>query len=513
MSRLLLAAMGAAILAWHLAVLSARGPFYLGTNNDPDYTYLLNSLNLARGLPVFHVDHPGTPVQLLGAAVLRISSPFASKSELAAAVIRNPEHYLRIMAWSFISLYAVVLTVVAFVVLRSTGSLLAALAVQATPLLSATIPLNASCVAPEVLLLSLSSLMAMVVFAALRPGSGLSSRRMGAAFGVIIGVGIATKVTFLPLALLPLFLLPDRPAWAAYAVATVGSCAVATMPAWPRLEAALGFYGRIATHTGRYGYGPAGLFDPPAYARNLGRLFASEPAMAAVLLTALAALAIDCSRIHGRHDVRKALLGCIAALVASFLLVARHPGDIAHDRYLIPALGLTGATAALAWILVAPAVLRSRTACAALALGAVVLAVFQGSELTAATRGLVSLRRDQEAVISFARTNHPGAKIAYLYRSSNPGYALYFGDETAGYRYGPLIAAAYPDVRCWNNWTQAFETGPETGPSLLFQGNPAAFARFDWNRLLGKSATKRYGNETEALFLLVSPPAASGSSR
>lgn len=49
-----------------------RGPFWLGTNFDPAYTYLLNSLRLAGLQPPKHVDHPGTTVHSVGAVLLRL---------------------------------------------------------------------------------------------------------------------------------------------------------------------------------------------------------------------------------------------------------------------------------------------------------------------------------------------------------------------------------------------------------------------------------------------------------
>src|SRR6185436_19337927 len=74
-----------------LLIRTLTGPFYLGTNYDPDYAYLFNSLNLAVFHPPRHIDHPGTPVQLVGALVLRAQHPVASNVDLAFDTIRNSE--------------------------------------------------------------------------------------------------------------------------------------------------------------------------------------------------------------------------------------------------------------------------------------------------------------------------------------------------------------------------------------------------------------------------------------
>src|ERR1051326_3654228 len=73
-----------AAAAW---LASARGPFWLAANLDPDYVYLLNGLLLACGRPPAVVHHPGTLPEALVAAVLRLMHPAsASSSPVAAGV-------------------------------------------------------------------------------------------------------------------------------------------------------------------------------------------------------------------------------------------------------------------------------------------------------------------------------------------------------------------------------------------------------------------------------------------
>ncbi len=43
----------------------------MSLNYDPDYTYMLDALNLARMKNIGHIDHPGTTVQAAGAIVLK----------------------------------------------------------------------------------------------------------------------------------------------------------------------------------------------------------------------------------------------------------------------------------------------------------------------------------------------------------------------------------------------------------------------------------------------------------
>jgi len=56
---------------------------------DPDWSYLANSLLVAEGKTPQHVDHPGTPLQILGAIVYRVNYLFSSREiSLAEDVLR-----------------------------------------------------------------------------------------------------------------------------------------------------------------------------------------------------------------------------------------------------------------------------------------------------------------------------------------------------------------------------------------------------------------------------------------
>src|SRR4051812_23398923 len=75
----------------------AMGPSWVGMNHDPGLQYVLNSLNFATLRPVGHTAHPGTPVQIAGAVILRVVHLVAAPAgeDLQAHVLANPDLYLR----------------------------------------------------------------------------------------------------------------------------------------------------------------------------------------------------------------------------------------------------------------------------------------------------------------------------------------------------------------------------------------------------------------------------------
>src|SRR6185369_4531457 len=71
----------------------ARGPPALdGRSTDPTYPYILNSLLVAEGRPPAQATHPGTPLQVLGAVVLRVAHGLSGSAlDLQRHVLTDPE--------------------------------------------------------------------------------------------------------------------------------------------------------------------------------------------------------------------------------------------------------------------------------------------------------------------------------------------------------------------------------------------------------------------------------------
>ena len=64
------------IIAYSVFTLWVKpGPFYLGY--DPEMPYLFNSLAIFKGQTYTYIDHPGTPVEVIGSVILGLTYPFA----------------------------------------------------------------------------------------------------------------------------------------------------------------------------------------------------------------------------------------------------------------------------------------------------------------------------------------------------------------------------------------------------------------------------------------------------
>ena len=83
----------------------ASGPYWLHFNLDPTYPYLFNSLNLLNKIPPSHIDHPGTPVQLLGALILKITHLGSSIDQITEKILRDPEQYIQLIKCEDVKYY------------------------------------------------------------------------------------------------------------------------------------------------------------------------------------------------------------------------------------------------------------------------------------------------------------------------------------------------------------------------------------------------------------------------
>lgn len=93
-----------ALFVLSIVTVNAQGPWNL-YRYDPEYAYLLNSLNLLQLHSPGHTDHPGTTLQEFGAMVVFCKWTAGSLSggaeTLQRAVLSHPEDYLRLMGRRF----------------------------------------------------------------------------------------------------------------------------------------------------------------------------------------------------------------------------------------------------------------------------------------------------------------------------------------------------------------------------------------------------------------------------
>ena len=223
------------------------------------------------------VEHPGTPMQRLGAAVMRTLFAATGSGTLDGDVIARAESYISAIHATALTLSALLVFVTGVVLMRRT-SLTHALFVQAAPLASTPLLLELARVRPEVLLVGTTVAFAGAVVLYMEAPDRHAPFALQS--GILLGLSVALKFTAVPLLIAPLLLLPDwrtRRLFAGTAAATFLAgiiVALRKLPYMARWTLAL------ALHSGRYGAGPATVVNPARLLSSLGSLLAGEAVVA-----------------------------------------------------------------------------------------------------------------------------------------------------------------------------------------------------------------------------------------
>ena len=237
----------------HISPAFGGGHFY---NHDPVYTYLFNGLTLLDGNPPDHIDHPGTPLQVLIALIVFIRWLIVDGGggDVVSAAINNPEAYIYSVSIVLLAINVLADIYVGKKVFRASGSVVAAMLFQATPLVFRAVAVRGVYFSPEALLIAASlvllGLLAPIFFAKNNNNNNVSP----IAVGIVCGFGLALKLTFLPLLGLLLLLGSKKRIVMGVAFSVIGFL-IFTLPAWPKFGEHIDWIMGLIVSSERYGAG------------------------------------------------------------------------------------------------------------------------------------------------------------------------------------------------------------------------------------------------------------------
>jgi hypothetical protein len=447
-------ALAALPLALVLGLISNRHlfePFFQLRNIDPAYAYLMNAMTLLCGHTPRHIDHPGTTLQMLGAVVIGAMNLLRGISPVcpAADVFTRPEAYLAGIGMVLQVAIGVVLFALPARLYVLTGNLIAGLAIQASFLTSVTVVSQLVRVQPDVLLMPV-----VLGFGLALLPLGLQARpelpRDAIVSGAILGFGLATKVTILPLFLF-VFMFGTIKAKVRFALTCFGAFVLCTIPVLSMNMRFFGWIINVAGHSGHYGEGEIGL--PPlahmvATALNLIVWHKTEFFCAFVAL----ALAVMLWRQRSRLDptVRFLLIG-VVVLIAQLGMTTKHPAP----HYMIPALLVMAVVSGVAAAVLGR--MRSRYAAGFLVLLLAVGAypVWQNWQYLRFLPKSYAAEQSANARIRKIAAQECG-KLIYQDSNSDVQFALRFGDAFTEGRFRFRLAQIYPDFLLYNRGDDTF---------------------------------------------------------
>lgn len=448
-----LAVVPALILLLSVGFMSLGG----GYNGDPSYGPFFSALSILHLQRPGYLDHPGTPLQILGAVVMAVAwllrAPFTGFASPTHDILTHSELY-----------QYVINTIIALLIVASnyylgrklhaaTQSLLVAVVGQMSVLMATPYMPTLPQVVPETLMIATSTfLMAALVPAAFNSRGFVQTGRYGAFVGAIFGVCLATKITCGPLICMAL-LIRNRRTFAYAVGATAVAFVVSTSPALSLYPGMIKYFYAILTHEGHAGHGNAGVMPPLSdVMSNLRALFGAGAGLYLTFIVSWSLFALH--RVTGKTGQSLARLYLAAGLTVGvqIVLVAAHP----NQRYMQPAYAVTALVypAIIYQALQATRPLRLGFISAGLA-GLVALQAFAAQITHEWLIEKIAISKDNRALV--AKATASGCTIVPFYNAPYTKYKLTFGDGTARYAHAGALMKLDPTFVFYAVGTHRFE--------------------------------------------------------
>ena len=375
-----------------MVVYRGVAPLWAGGSTDPNYEYLLNSLMAAELHVPMKTDHPGIPLELLGALTLHIRHALAGGTlPLRDHVLTDPEPFLAATVFALLLVWAAASGFLGWAAWRLTGSWPLAALAQASPFLCFEVLRSGVQMMCEPLLVAGASVLSGLILLTLLAEDRTPDSRLETAMGVVVGLGLATKIVFAPATLPALAAARSRGGRVRIALCAAlvfGACLLLIAP---RLPATAAWMWRLFAYSGYHGQGAATVVDPGRYAGGFARLVGAELPLHAAFVIGLVVCLWPRPPLAFPASARRCALGLFAAWAVTMAAAAKQP----QAHYLVTVAGLAPALLVLAfWRLQ----LAERAWTVRLAWLALMLVLAAGVvHTTRGARWLMGIRKDAKA--------------------------------------------------------------------------------------------------------------------
>ena len=344
-----------------LAFMKSMFPIYInsGVGYGPDaaYVYLFAALDMLQGYSPAFTDHPGTPLQSIIAIIIPVVWFVTSAIQITTAgmidsVVQNPELYLFTVSILLSLLTAGATHYLGLKLYRETSNIGLATSCQLAPLLFSVVSPMMAYPTAESFMQSISIFLIATLIPLFYRDSNKSDikfRTTALVAGALCGVGVATKLTFLPMLSLVLILRSYRLillSIAGFATAWI----ISVLPIVSKLPEMLEWYLNMGTHSDLHGLGSTTIFDPSRFAENINYLYHFFPFFYQVLVAVFIIFIItgwlvikSKGKLPDNFPFGSAVL--ITLMSAQTVAVAKHPGI----SYMVPV--LPAAVFAASWVL------------------------------------------------------------------------------------------------------------------------------------------------------------------
>ena len=322
---------------------AASGPFWLYA--DPCYIYLFNALYMIKGHVPIDVSHPGTPVQVLIFIVIWMFNGGQSIAHVVNSIFITPELYLNTV-WVILAVSSFLTSILlGAYVYRKTNDGIAVVLVQLPGLVLLTLPsFNSSYpmlpivanVTPEPLFIPIMNLFNLSILRLYFDQNHQKCFKNILLLSFFCGLGLATKLNFLPVFLGALIIVPWRNKFL-FILICILSFIFWTIPIIQKYPMIWDFIKMMVLHTSRYGRGSETIIDWQSYLQYFKYMIHDYWFF---IFSTLGLFLLSFSLlVKDRSNREVKFLGAVTlGLLLQFVVTAKH----FSYHYLVPGFGLFG---------------------------------------------------------------------------------------------------------------------------------------------------------------------------
>lgn len=447
---------------------SSKGEFYIGRYYDPSYAYLINSLNTVNGQSIGHFDHPGTPVQIIGAATLYFQKSGMSESEFTKLVFSDPERFLSVINMAFIVMISLSLFIFGYIVFVRSGNIITAMLLQLAPFSSVTIFYNMTNVSPEPMIIFSMLIFLSIVVGYIYESDDPKKKSFKYIYllGFISGFLLSVKISVFPVMIVPLILLCGYKKKLVYLLISglIFLIIIAITMSYENVLALVSLLKRIAVRSGAYGFGSQDMIVAESFFGNLKKIFYYDIYFVISYFTSLGSLIYIFSSGKSRTvnvKMLKLLVGIVLMMTLQLIIVSKH----FQIYYMLPALMLSVPASILSIGIVFPLPERSYLRKAVLTVTFLMLCLPMKT-LYSEISSYRGRKSEAHKIIDFAENNFADSTMFYSNISSGKIPALFMGIQHSGRskeKYVYIMNELYPGKASFDIWLKDFD--PKNTPA------------------------------------------------
>lgn len=293
---------------------------------DPEYVYLISGLTLGAGkLNVGHIDHPGTPIQIVVALITRIQQLITGENDYLTDVFLAPGQYIQTANYVFLSIIVGLLIVCGLLILRLTNNIALALFIQIAPFLYEHTMVDFTRLTPDSLMI-IPVLIFVVYSIFLVQKTKEYSLKDVIGFSLLSGLGLAFKLNFIGFWFIPFFLFKGWKSKTIYLLGAIVAFLLFGFPLLFNLKFLWHWIRNLLMHSGTYGSGEANIVEWSVFFDNLNLLLKNYWLLYSIVFLSIINLVIHIIRkkTSFQNSIYRILLGLVICVLFHTILVSKH---------------------------------------------------------------------------------------------------------------------------------------------------------------------------------------------